>query len=35
MANISSLTELNQRQDWHVIDHSLFAPDLRVRLVKR
>lgn len=35
MANISSLTELNQRQDWHVIDHSLFGPDLRVRLVKR
>ena len=35
MANISSLTELNQRQDLHVIDHSLFGPDLRVRLVKR
>ena len=34
IANISPLSELSQRQDWHVIDHSLFGPDLRVRLVK-
>ncbi|CAM3770698.1 bifunctional diaminohydroxyphosphoribosylaminopyrimidine deaminase/5-amino-6-(5-phosphoribosylamino)uracil reductase RibD [Polynucleobacter arcticus] len=32
MANISSLTALDQRQDWQIMDHSLFGPDLRLLL---
>jgi diaminohydroxyphosphoribosylaminopyrimidine deaminase/5-amino-6-(5-phosphoribosylamino)uracil reductase len=35
MANISPLTALDQRQDWQVIDQSLFGPDLRLRLSKK
>jgi diaminohydroxyphosphoribosylaminopyrimidine deaminase/5-amino-6-(5-phosphoribosylamino)uracil reductase len=34
MANISPLTALDQRQDWHIIDQTLFGPDLRLRLSK-
>jgi diaminohydroxyphosphoribosylaminopyrimidine deaminase/5-amino-6-(5-phosphoribosylamino)uracil reductase len=32
MANISPLTDLGQREDWQIIDQSLFGPDLRIRL---
>ncbi|MGV0963948.1 MAG: bifunctional diaminohydroxyphosphoribosylaminopyrimidine deaminase/5-amino-6-(5-phosphoribosylamino)uracil reductase RibD [Polynucleobacter sp.] len=35
MANISPLTALDQRQDWQIIDQSLFGPDLRLRLSKK
>lgn len=35
MANISPLTDLEQRQDWTFIDQGLFGPDLRVRLGKK
>jgi diaminohydroxyphosphoribosylaminopyrimidine deaminase/5-amino-6-(5-phosphoribosylamino)uracil reductase len=35
MANISSLTALDQRQDWQIIDQSLFGSDLRLRLSKK
>ncbi len=35
MANISPLNSLDSRQDWQVIDHSLFGPDLRMRLIKK
>ena len=35
MANISPLTALDQRQDWQLIDQSLFGPDLRLRLSKK
>ncbi|OYY57801.1 MAG: riboflavin biosynthesis protein RibD, partial [Polynucleobacter sp. 24-46-87] len=35
MANISPLTALDLRQDWHLFDHSLFGPDLRLRLRKK
>ena len=35
MANISPLTALDQRQDWQVIDQSLFGPDIRLRLSKQ
>ena len=35
MANISPLTALDLRQDWHLFDHSLFGPDLRLRLSKK
>jgi diaminohydroxyphosphoribosylaminopyrimidine deaminase/5-amino-6-(5-phosphoribosylamino)uracil reductase len=35
MANISPLTDLEQRQDWRIIDQGLFGPDLRVRLGKK
>jgi diaminohydroxyphosphoribosylaminopyrimidine deaminase/5-amino-6-(5-phosphoribosylamino)uracil reductase len=35
MANITPLTALDQRQDWQIIDQSLFGPDLRVRLSKK
>ena len=34
MANIGPLNELSQRQNWQVIDQSLFGPDLRLRLIK-
>jgi len=34
MANISPLTALDQRQDWQIIDQSLFGSDLRLRLLK-
>jgi diaminohydroxyphosphoribosylaminopyrimidine deaminase/5-amino-6-(5-phosphoribosylamino)uracil reductase len=35
MAKISPLTALDQRQDWKIIDQSLFGPDLRLRLSKK
>jgi diaminohydroxyphosphoribosylaminopyrimidine deaminase/5-amino-6-(5-phosphoribosylamino)uracil reductase len=35
MANISPLTTLDQRQDWQIIDQSLFGSDLRLRLSKK
>lgn len=35
MANITPLTDLDQRQDWHIIDQALFGPDLRLRLSKK
>jgi diaminohydroxyphosphoribosylaminopyrimidine deaminase/5-amino-6-(5-phosphoribosylamino)uracil reductase len=35
MASISPLNSLDSRQDWQVIDHSLFGPDLRMRLIKK
>ena len=35
MANISPLMALDQRQDWQIIDQSLFGPDLRLRLNKK
>jgi len=35
MANISPLTALDQRQDWQIIDQSLFGSDLRLRLLKK
>ena len=35
MANITPLTALNQRQDWQIIDQTLFGSDLRLRLNKK
>ncbi|MES2585517.1 MAG: bifunctional diaminohydroxyphosphoribosylaminopyrimidine deaminase/5-amino-6-(5-phosphoribosylamino)uracil reductase RibD [Pseudomonadota bacterium] len=35
MVNISPLTALDQRQDWQIIDQSLFGSDLRLRLGKK
>ena len=35
MANINSLTALDQRQDWQIIDQTLFGPDLRLRLTEK
>jgi diaminohydroxyphosphoribosylaminopyrimidine deaminase/5-amino-6-(5-phosphoribosylamino)uracil reductase len=35
MANVSLLNDLNNKQDWQLIDHSLFGSDLRVRLIKK
>ena len=35
MANTSPLTDLGQREDWQIIDQSLFGPDLRIRLSKK
>jgi diaminohydroxyphosphoribosylaminopyrimidine deaminase/5-amino-6-(5-phosphoribosylamino)uracil reductase len=34
MANVSPLQNLAQRQDWQIIDQSLFGPDLRLRLIR-
>ena len=34
MANVGPLNELSQRQNWRVIDQTLFGPDLRLRLIK-
>lgn len=34
MANLSSLPQLSQRQDWRIIEQSFFGPDLRMRLMK-
>ena len=34
MANITPLTDLDQRQDWHIIDQTLLGSDLRLRLSK-
>ena len=34
MANVSPLNSLHGRQDWKIIDHSLFGSDLRMRLLK-
>ena len=34
MANVSPLNSLNDKEQWKVIDHSLFGPDLRLRLIK-
>jgi diaminohydroxyphosphoribosylaminopyrimidine deaminase/5-amino-6-(5-phosphoribosylamino)uracil reductase len=35
IANISPLTNLDQRQDWQIIDQTLFSSDLRLRLNKK
>ena len=35
MASISELRALDQRQEWQVIDQSLFGSDLRMRLSKK
>jgi len=35
MANISPLATLDQRQDWQIIDQTLFGSDLRLRLGKK
>ena len=34
MANISPLTALEQRQNWHIFDQAMFGPDMRLRLAK-
>ena len=34
MANVSPLASLDGRQEWQIIDQSLFGPDLRLRLIK-
>ena len=34
MANISSLTALEQRQDWQILDQAMFGPDVRLRFAK-
>ena len=34
MANVGLLKELNERQNWQMIDHALFGSDLRLRLIK-
>lgn len=34
MANITPLSELSSRQNWQIIEQSLFGPDLRMRLLK-
>jgi len=35
MANVGLLANINQRQEWSIIDQSLIGPDLRLRLMKR
>jgi diaminohydroxyphosphoribosylaminopyrimidine deaminase/5-amino-6-(5-phosphoribosylamino)uracil reductase len=35
MVNTPPLANLDQRQDWQIIDQSLFGPDLRLRLTKK
>jgi len=35
MVNISPLINLDQRQDWQIIDQTLFGSDLRLRLNKK
>ena len=34
MANLVPLQALDQRQDWQIIDQTLFGPDLRLRLIR-
>jgi diaminohydroxyphosphoribosylaminopyrimidine deaminase/5-amino-6-(5-phosphoribosylamino)uracil reductase len=34
MANVTPLQSLGQRQDWQIIDQTLFGPDLRLRLIR-
>ena len=34
LANISSLTALEQRQDWQILDQAMFGPDVRLRFAK-
>jgi diaminohydroxyphosphoribosylaminopyrimidine deaminase/5-amino-6-(5-phosphoribosylamino)uracil reductase len=34
MANVSPLTSLDGREEWQIVDQSLFGPDLRLRLIK-
>ena len=34
MANVSPLHSLEDKEQWKIIDHSLFGPDLRLRLMK-
>jgi len=34
MVNVSPLQNLDQRQNWQIIDQSLFGPDLRLRLIR-
>lgn len=35
MANVSPLAFLDGREEWQIVDQSLFGPDLRLRLIKR
>jgi diaminohydroxyphosphoribosylaminopyrimidine deaminase/5-amino-6-(5-phosphoribosylamino)uracil reductase len=35
MANVPTLTSLNSRKDWRIIDQNLVGGDLRLRLMKR
>jgi diaminohydroxyphosphoribosylaminopyrimidine deaminase/5-amino-6-(5-phosphoribosylamino)uracil reductase len=34
MANVASLVDINQRQNWSILEQQCFGPDLRLRLVK-
>ena len=34
MANVAPLQQLDTREDWQIIDQSLFGPDLRLRLIR-
>jgi diaminohydroxyphosphoribosylaminopyrimidine deaminase/5-amino-6-(5-phosphoribosylamino)uracil reductase len=34
MANVAPLQQLDAREDWQIIDQSLFGPDLRLRLIR-
>jgi len=34
MANVSPLNSLAEKEEWKIIDQSLFGPDLRLRLIK-
>jgi len=34
MANVSPLASLDGREEWQIVDQSLFGPDLRLRLIK-
>ena len=34
MANISPLASLEAREDWQILDHTMFGSDLRLRLIK-
>ena len=35
MANVAPLNSLNDKEQWQVMDHGLFGPDIRLRLVKK
>jgi diaminohydroxyphosphoribosylaminopyrimidine deaminase/5-amino-6-(5-phosphoribosylamino)uracil reductase len=34
MANVTPLEQLDAREDWQIIDQSLFGADLRLRLIR-
>jgi diaminohydroxyphosphoribosylaminopyrimidine deaminase/5-amino-6-(5-phosphoribosylamino)uracil reductase len=34
MANVTPLQQLEVRENWQIIDQSLFGPDLRLRLIR-